>query len=133
MTRIALILVAALAIALGIGQPVAAESGSEGPPTGVIAFVEKAPPYVGVITAAEFHRSLAQVAAQAGVSPAPKLGDRRYRRFAEQALDDLIEFAWVDGEAGERAERHPAADFEEVRGDQEGKLRVRGGLQEISA
>ena len=72
MTRLALIPLAALAIALGAAGTVAADPGAEGLPPGVVAVVEGvASPGLGTVTVAEFRRSLAQEAAQADIEPAP--------------------------------------------------------------
>ena len=55
----------------------------------------------GLTTAKEFHHALVQVAAQAGRGTAPKPGGDGYRKLRNIAIGELLDDAWIKGQAAE--------------------------------
>lgn len=87
------VLFAAFAIAQGVGQPSV--------PDGDVALVEDVPAEIGHISRASFTRTMAQVAAQGGLKKPPKPGDKKFAALKEQALSELLDAVWLQGEAEE--------------------------------
>lgn len=71
-------------------------------PDGAVAIIEDTPGGDTVITREEFDRALAQVAANERIPELPKEGSDDYKRLAEAAMQQLINTAWVLGEASEQ-------------------------------
>lgn len=82
-----------IAIAQGIGRPSV--------PDGDIAFVEDVPGDLGKISKEQYDRSLIQTWKRAGLKSAPKKGDAQYQQVHEGAIGDLLDQAWLTGEAAE--------------------------------
>ena len=53
------------------------------------------------ITKHEFQHALAQAAAAQGRRRAPKPGHGGYGKLKDTAIGELLDFAWIDGQAGE--------------------------------
>lgn len=73
-------------------------------PTNVVAIVAQVPDRGskpnGVVTLKEFSHALVQVAAQKD-RPVPKAGSNDYRRFKNVAIGELLDDAWIRGQAAE--------------------------------
>jgi foldase protein PrsA len=82
-----------VAISEGIGHPSV--------PDGSLALVEEAPEGVGDITKEDFDLRMEQAAAKAKLDKVPKPGDPKYKELKEGALGELIQAAWVKGQADE--------------------------------
>jgi hypothetical protein len=54
-----------------------------------------------VTTRKEFHRALAQAAAQAGLRSAPKPGHNGYGKLKKTAIGELLDSDWIRGQAAE--------------------------------
>jgi foldase protein PrsA len=81
------------AVAEGIGQPSV--------PSGDVALVQDVPSDLGHVSEAEYKRSFLQTIAQAGLKKAPKPGDEKYEEVKKQALGNLFDTIWIQGEAEE--------------------------------
>lgn len=94
-----------MVVALSVGGPAAL--GSEVPPApeelapNVVALVIEMPTGKGRITRAEFHHELELVAVQKGRRSAPKPDDAEYAKLEKDAVDYLLEAAWIRGQAVE--------------------------------
>lgn len=82
-----------VAISEGVGDPSI--------PEGDVIVVEEAPGDAGSITKAEFDRALKQAAAQGQLPKPPKPGDPQYDELKESAINNLLEFVWLEGLAEE--------------------------------
>lgn len=82
-----------VAISEGVGDP--------GIPDGDVILVEEAPGDTGNITQAEFERALKQAAAQGQLPKTPKPGEPQYDELKESAINNLLEFVWLEGLAEE--------------------------------
>lgn len=87
------LLFASFAIVQGLGSPSV--------PQGSVAIVEAVPRDLGLVTDAEFHRALAQSAAQSQIEPIPKPGEDQYETLREAALRSLFDPIWIRGQAEE--------------------------------
>ncbi len=87
------LLVVSFAIVEGLGSPSV--------PQGSVAVVEGVPRDLGLVTDAEFHRALAQSAAQSQIEPIPKPGEDQYDTLREAALRSLFDPIWIRGQAEE--------------------------------
>jgi hypothetical protein len=67
-----------------------------------VAFVTHVPPDLGTITKAEFERALRIAAGRAGFQRSPKPGSLQYRSLSKEAMNDVLDTAWIEGEAAER-------------------------------
>lgn len=88
-----LVLFLIVAISEGIGDPSV--------PEGDVILVEKAPGDAGNIDKAEFDRALKQAAAAGQLPKPPKPGDPQYEELKESAINNLLEFVWLEGLAEE--------------------------------
>ncbi len=70
-------------------------------PDGDVALVEDVPDGAGSITEADFRRRLDQSAAKAQLKKVPKPGDPKYKELKETTLQELVQGAWVKGQAAE--------------------------------
>lgn len=66
-----------------------------------VARVAEAPKKAGTVTRAEFRRTLAQVAVTEGRRRPPRPGSRGYGQLMRIAVDELLEAAWLKGQAAE--------------------------------
>ena len=71
-------------------------------PDDAVAVVEDTPGGTTEITREEFDRALEQVAANERIREVPEEGTDEYKRLAEAAMQQLINTAWVTGEAEEQ-------------------------------
>jgi len=90
---ILVVLFAGLAIAQGITKPSI--------PSGDIIYVEDVPGEAGNISEEDFNRSFLQTWKRGGLQAAPKQGDAQYQEVREAAINDLLDQAWLTGEADE--------------------------------
>jgi parvulin-like peptidyl-prolyl isomerase len=88
-----LVLFLIVAISEGIGDPSI--------PEGDVILVEEAPGDAGNISQEEFDRALKQAAAAAQQPKPPKPGDPQYEEMKESAINNLLEFVWLEGLAAE--------------------------------
>ena len=70
-------------------------------PRGIVARIAEAPGGAGFVTQREFRRALAQETATTGLDHVPAPGSRRYERLKREAIDALLERAWLRGQAAE--------------------------------
>jgi foldase protein PrsA len=87
------VLFAIVAVAEGIGDPSI--------PDGDVALIEDTPGEVGNVSQDEFDSALKQAAAQSQKKAVPKPGDPEYDELMEAALGNLLDGAWLRGEADE--------------------------------
>jgi parvulin-like peptidyl-prolyl isomerase len=100
--RLGLLLLGVLLLALFAGFALAQGIGRDSVPKGDVALVEDVPGRAGEISEADLRAALARQAAQGGEKAAPRPGTERYEEQKGQALQGLIDAAWVQGEAAER-------------------------------
>lgn len=81
-------------------------------PAGAVAVVSHVPADQGEITLDELRHSIDQLAAQQKLPSAPKPGDPRYKKISEEALGELLEGVWLEGEAAELGLSAPAREVE---------------------
>lgn len=109
-----IVLFAGFAIAQGLGNPAI--------PSGDIAVVEDVPDGLGNISQDEYDRSFDQTWRRGGLNAAPKPGDAQYDQVKETAIGDLLDQAWLAGEASElgieATDREVDNEFATVRQDQ---------------
>jgi foldase protein PrsA len=102
-----------VAISEGIGDP--------GIPDGDVILVEEAPGDSGNISKAEFDRALKQAAAAAQQPKPPKPGDPQYEEQKESAINNLLEFVWLEGLAAEMGitvtEQKVRKEFKKLKGE----------------
>ena len=87
------LLFAGVAIAGGIGTPSV--------PDGAVAIVQDMPDGDYEITQEQFDRAKQQMAAQAQLEEVPPEDDPQYLEIAGAAFNDLLDVAWITGEAAE--------------------------------
>ncbi len=91
---ILIVLFAGIAIAQGgVGKPSV--------PSGDIAYVKEVPGGLGNISQKDFNRAFIQTWKRAGLKAAPKQDDAQYTQVREAAINDLLDRAWLTGEAAE--------------------------------
>lgn len=86
-------LFAGIAIAQGITKPSI--------PGGDIIYVEDVPDGRGNISEDDYNRSFQQTWRRGGLQAAPEEGDAQYEQVKEAAINDLLDQAWLTGEAAE--------------------------------
>lgn len=89
---LAVALVAAL-VAFAIGRGL----GQESVPDGAVAIVDGEE-----ISQEDFDRALEQAAARQGLDQVPAEDNAQYEQLSQEALGDLLDIAWITGEAEER-------------------------------
>ena len=108
------LLFAYVAIADGIGKP--------GVPSGDIAFVEDVPECKGEISEKDYDRAFLQAWKRGGLQAAPKPDNAQFTEIKEAAINDLLDQAWLTGEAAElglaATEREVQNEFQTIRKDQ---------------
>lgn len=82
-----------VAISEGVGDPSI--------PDGDVIVVEDAPGDAGNISQEDFDRALKQAATQAQLPKPPKPGEAQYDELKESAINNLLEFVWLEGLAAE--------------------------------
>jgi len=81
------------AVAQGLGKPSI--------PSGDIALVTNVPSEIGHISEADYKKSLLQQQAQSGAKKAPKAGSKKAEELHKAAIGELLNAAWIFGEAEE--------------------------------
>ena len=103
--RLALILFGGLLVALFVGFAVTEGIGSPDVPSGDVAVIEDVPADIGQISEDELDRSIAQQVAQAisegTLKKAPEAGSDKYEEHQGTALNELLNQAWIQGQAEE--------------------------------
>lgn len=99
--RLGLVVFGLLFALLFIGYAVAEGIGSPSVPSGDVVKVEDVPEEIGAISQDEFDQALKQQAAAAKLKAVPKPGDDKYEEVRKAALEELINAAWLEGEAEE--------------------------------
>ena len=111
---ILVLLFAGIAVAQGIGNPSV--------PDGDIALVEDVPDGIGNISQEEYNRSFRQTWKRGGLQQAPETGDAQFEQIKEAAINDLLDQAWLTGEAAEigvtATDREIDNEFQTIRQDQ---------------
>lgn len=99
--RLALILFGALLALLFIGVAVTQGISSPSVPSGDVAIVEDVPDEIGRISKDEFDRAVARAAAEGKLKKVPEAGSEKYEELKKAALGELLDKAWIEGEAEE--------------------------------
>lgn len=87
-----------------LGSPTAAPDAlpaAESLPGHTVAVVSHIPVRLRAITVKELHRAILQAAAQAGLKSVPATGQPKYQRLEEEALGELLDGLWIEGQAEE--------------------------------
>jgi parvulin-like peptidyl-prolyl isomerase len=100
--RLALILFAAIFILLFVGFAIAQGLGSPSVPSGHVAKVQDVPDEIGAVSQKEFDHAMERQVATAKLKKPPARGSKKYEELKEAALKELVEAAWIRGEAEER-------------------------------
>jgi len=98
---LALIVFGAVLVLLFVGFAVAQGIGSPSVPSGDVALVQDVPDEVGSISQEQFDRALVQQVAQAKLKKAPEPGSDKYEELKSAALGELLDQAWIQGQAEE--------------------------------
>lgn len=99
--RVGLVLFAVVFVALFVIFAVAEGLGAPSVPSGDIALVSSAPAKYEHISEADYKRSLQQQESQAGLKKAPKAGSKKAEELHKSAIGELLQSAWIFGEAEE--------------------------------
>jgi parvulin-like peptidyl-prolyl isomerase len=99
--RFGLVLFGVIFIALFVVFAVAQGLGAPSVPSGDIALVTNVPSELGHISEAAYKKSLLQQQAQSGVKKAPKAGSKKAEELHKAAVGELLNAAWIFGEAEE--------------------------------
>jgi parvulin-like peptidyl-prolyl isomerase len=99
--RLGLVLFGAVFIALFVIFAVAQGLGAPSIPAGDIALVTNVPSELGHISQADYKTSLAQQQAQSGQKKPPKPGSKKAEELHKKAVGELLNAAWIFGEAEE--------------------------------
>ncbi len=87
------VLFAWIAVTEGIGKPSV--------PSGDVAVIEDVPDGAGDITEAAYQVAFRQSWKRAGLNEGPEEGDAQYEAVRDGAMNDLLDQAWLTGEAAE--------------------------------
>jgi SurA-like protein len=99
--RLGLVLFGVVFVALFVVFAVAQGLGAPSIPSGDIALVTSVPSELGHISEADYKTSLAQQQAQSGQKKAPKPGSKKAEELHKAAVGELLNAAWIFGEAEE--------------------------------
>jgi parvulin-like peptidyl-prolyl isomerase len=99
--RFGLVLFGVIFIALFVVFAVAEGLGKPSVPSGDIALVTHVPSEIGHISEADYKTSLLQQQAQSGQKKAPKPGSKKAEELHKAAVGELLNKAWIFGEAEE--------------------------------
>ncbi|MGH2940393.1 MAG: peptidyl-prolyl cis-trans isomerase [Solirubrobacterales bacterium] len=99
--RVGLVLFAVVFVALFVIFAVAEGLGAPSVPSGDIALVSSAPAKFEHISEADYKKSLEQQESQAGLKKAPKAGSKKAEELHKSAIGELLNSAWIFGEAEE--------------------------------
>lgn len=88
-------------------------------PAGAVAVVSDVPAGQGEVTVDELRHAIDLQAAQQKLPSAPQPGDPKYKKISEEALGELLDGAWIEGEAAElglvATDREVEAEAEKIR------------------
>jgi foldase protein PrsA len=91
-------------------------------PSGDVALVQEVPNGLGDISQKDYDATFFQTWKRGGLQKAPKPGDAQYQQVREAALNDLLDQAWLSGEAKElgvdATDREVQNEFKTIRKDQ---------------
>jgi parvulin-like peptidyl-prolyl isomerase len=87
------VLFVVFAVAQGLGAPSV--------PSGDVALVQGVPTQLGHISEEDFEKALERQASAAKLKKTPKPGEPKYDELKEAALEELLQGAWLQGEAEE--------------------------------
>jgi parvulin-like peptidyl-prolyl isomerase len=99
--RVGLVLFAVVFVALFVIFAVAEGLGAPSVPSGDIALVSSAPAKYEHISEDDYNKSLEQQESQAGLKKAPKAGSKKAEELHKAAISELLNSAWIFGEAEE--------------------------------
>jgi parvulin-like peptidyl-prolyl isomerase len=99
--RVGLVLFGVVFIALFVIFAVAQGLGAPGVPSGDIAKVSNVSSEKGEFTTADYKRSVQQQEAQGGLKKPPKAGSKKAEELHKTAVGELLNGAWIFGEAEE--------------------------------
>jgi parvulin-like peptidyl-prolyl isomerase len=99
--RFGLVFFGVVFIALFVVFAVAQGLGAPSVPSGDIALVTSVPSEIGHISEAAYKKSLLQQQAQSGAKKAPKAGSKKAEELHKAAVGELLNAAWIFGEAEE--------------------------------
>lgn len=99
--KFGLIVFGAILVALFAGIAIAQGLGNPSVPSGDIALVEDVPDDLGKISQERYDRAFEQTWKRGGLQSAPKPGDAQYDQVKEAAINDLLDQAWLTGQAAE--------------------------------
>lgn len=99
--RLALILFAVVFVLLFIGFAVAQGIGAPSVPSGDVALVQSVPDEIGHVSEERFDHALEQQVAEAKLKKAPAPGSEKYEEMKKAALGEILNEAWIRGEAEE--------------------------------
>ena len=120
--KFGLIVFGAILVVLFVGIAFAQGIGKPSIPSGDIILVEDVPDGKGNITEDDFNRSFEQTWKRGGLKSAPKEGDAQYDQVKEAAINDLLDQAWLTGEAAEldvtATDREIGNELETIKRDQ---------------
>jgi parvulin-like peptidyl-prolyl isomerase len=120
--KIGLIGFGALLVLLFAGFAFTSGIGNPSVPEGDVALVEDVPDDAGSISQKDFDTSFAQAWKRAGLQSAPAEDDAQYDQIKEAAMNDLLDQAWLTGEAADlgvtASDREVDNQFKSIRNDQ---------------
>ena len=120
--KFGLIVFGAILVALFAGIAVAQGIGKPSIPSGDIIYVQDVPDDRGNISEDDYNRSFTQTWKRGGLQSAPKEGDAQYDQVREAAINDLLDQAWLTGEAAEMGvtagDREIDQELETIKSDQ---------------
>lgn len=99
--RLALIVFGALFILLFIGFAIAQGIGAPSVPSGDVAKVQDVPDEIANVSEGEFERGMDRAVAGAKLKKPPAPGSKKYEEMKESVMRELLEGAWIRGEAEE--------------------------------
>jgi parvulin-like peptidyl-prolyl isomerase len=99
--RLALIVFGAIFALLFVGFAIAQGIGSPSVPSGDVAKVQDAPPEFADVSQEKFNRGIDRAVAGAKEKKPPAKGSKKYEEMTESVMRELLEGAWIRGEAEE--------------------------------
>lgn len=99
--RLGLVVFGVLLVGLFLGFAVTQGIGAPSVPAGDVAKVEGVPDEIATISEADFKRALLQQVAQGGLKKPPKPGEKKYEELKDDALSELLDAIWLQGQAEE--------------------------------
>jgi foldase protein PrsA len=99
--RLALLGFAALLVVLFVGFAIAQGIGNPSVSSGDVAVIEDAPSGLGTITDQQLGHAVEIAAASGGIKAVPKPGSEKYEELQKTALGELLQTAWIEGQAAE--------------------------------